>query len=74
MQREKGKRAGVVKYKPRAFSIGLENLDRMEKYSWISFSGVVDKFLTVFLDKLDQIDPTDPSIIADLILGDKEEK
>lgn len=74
MMREKGKRAGIRKYRPRAFSISLENLERMDKYPRIGFSGIVDKFLSAFLNKLDQMEPTDPGEIVDHLMGDKEEK
>ena len=73
MSREKGKQHGVVKYKPKSFSIDIETIYRMDQYAWVSFSPIVNKLLIGFLDRLDQQDLTNPTEIVDRLMGEKEE-
>jgi len=43
------------KVKPRGFSLGLDTIERLQKYDEINWSKVVDKLLLKYLDQMEEM-------------------
>lgn len=73
MSKNRGKKRGVVKYKPKSFSIDVQAIEQMDQHPEINYSNLVNRFLLEFGMKIEGKRYVNPNFIFNQMLSGTEE-